>query len=69
MERTDLERTGGLREQAGKFRELAATDHNGIIRDKLLAIATQCDQLATSIEASAVARRRLRLVSSNEEPA
>lgn len=64
-----MERTEGLREQAQKFRDLAATDHNGVIRAKLLAIAAQCDDLAASIEASTAARRRLRLVSSNEEPA
>lgn len=62
-----MERTEGLREQAQKFRELAATDHNSLIREKLLAIAAQCDQLAVSIEASATAARpHLRIVSSSD---
>jgi hypothetical protein len=59
-----MERTEGLREQAQKFRALAATDHNGLIGEKLLAIAAQCEQLAASIEASATPH--LRLVSSSD---
>lgn len=61
-----MERTEGLREQAQKFRALAATDHNGIIREKLLAIAAQCEQLAMSIESTSAGRPHLRLVSSSD---
>jgi hypothetical protein len=39
-----------LREQAAKFREVAAADTTGILRDKLVALAEQCEMLAQSIE-------------------
>ncbi|HEX9463534.1 MAG TPA: hypothetical protein VGB82_13130 [Alphaproteobacteria bacterium] len=56
-----MDRTIGLREQAQKFRELAATDKSGVIRARLMAIAAQCEQLASSIEESAEARARTHL--------
>ncbi len=47
-----MDRADTLREQATKFRELARTDKAGTIREKLLALASQCEELASSIEAS-----------------
>ena len=59
-----MDRADTLREQASKFRELARTDSAGSIRDKLLGLASQCDDLARSIEAGKLkaSETRLRLV-------
>jgi len=63
-----MDRADTLREQASKFRELARTDKGGSIRDKLLGLASQCDDLARSIEAGKlrVGEARLRLVPKSE---
>ena len=69
MQRSEGERTTGLREQARKFRELAIADKAGTIRVQLLAIASQCEQLAASIEGAnrrSVAKSRLRVVTARD---
>jgi len=45
-------RSQNLREQAAKFREYARTDSSGVLRPRLLELATQCEDLAASIEAA-----------------
>ena len=45
-------RSQNLREQAAKFREYARSDNTGVLRKRLLELATQCEDLAASIEAA-----------------
>lgn len=45
-----MSRAAYLREQAAKFREIARTEPSGSVRDRLVALAGQCEQLAQSIE-------------------
>jgi hypothetical protein len=45
-------RAQNLRAQAAKFREYARTDNTGVLRKRLLELATQCEDLAASIEAA-----------------
>lgn len=43
-------RARNLREQAAIFREYARTDSTGQLRERLLALAQQCEELAATIE-------------------
>jgi hypothetical protein len=45
-----MSRAPHLREQAKTFRDYARTDSTGLLRDRLLALAEQCDDLAASLE-------------------
>jgi hypothetical protein len=49
-----MRRAAYLREQAAKFRELASTESSVSVRDKLVALAKQCEQLASSIDGTSV---------------
>lgn len=42
-----------LREQAAKFRDLAKTERSESVRERLVALAQQCEMLALAIEGSA----------------
>jgi hypothetical protein len=47
MRKTEI---GYLRDQAVRLRDLAQADHTGILRDRLIALAEQCEQLADDVE-------------------
>lgn len=47
MRKTEI---GYLREQATRLRDLAQTDSTGVLRDRLIALAAQCEQLADEVE-------------------
>lgn len=48
-----MTRIAYLREQANKFRELAKTERSDSVREKLVALANQCDMLALAMERAA----------------
>ncbi len=45
-----MERVGRLRRLAANFRQLARIDNTPAIRRRLIALATQCDKLAKTID-------------------
>jgi hypothetical protein len=47
MRKTEI---GYLREQAVYLRDLASRDETGVLRDRLVELATQCEQLASDVE-------------------
>jgi hypothetical protein len=47
MQKTEI---GYLRDQATRLRELAQADSTGILRDRLIALAEQCEHLADEVE-------------------
>lgn len=48
-----MSRIAYVREQANKFREFAKTERSGSVREKLVALANQCDMLALAMEQAA----------------
>ena len=46
-----MQRALHLREQAAAFREYARSDPTGQLRDRLLKLAEQCEEIAAAIEA------------------
>ena len=47
MQKTEI---GYLRDQAIRLRDLAQADSTGVLRDRLIALAEQCEQLVDDIE-------------------
>jgi hypothetical protein len=47
MRKTEI---GYLRDQAVRLRELAQADNTGVLRDRLIDLAEQCERLADDVE-------------------